>query len=99
MRAAAAAARFRNSLSSAGCPRACPELVEGFVLSLGANLDSLLQTLRFQRNSLLPGRLPLPVLANPGLPALAGGGVASGEGQGSDVGVRDGHLLVRILRD
>jgi hypothetical protein len=47
---------------------------------------------------LFAGGLFLGVFLHPGFPGLAGGGVASGEGQGGDVGIRDRDLIVRILR-
>ncbi len=48
---------------------------------------------------LFAGGFFLPILADPGFPAFAGGGVASGEGESGDVGIRDGNLLRRIFRD
>ena len=40
----------------------------------------------------------LGVFFHPGFPGFAGGSVASGEGQGGDVGVGDGNFFVGILR-
>src|SRR4051794_21498879 len=57
------------------------------------------QLLRRDADVLLPRGLLLVVLLDPRLPALAGGGVAAGEGELGDVGVADAHLLVLVLRD
>ena len=59
----------------------------------------LVEVLRFERDVLFAGGFFLPILADPGFPAFAGGGVASGEGESGDVGIRDGNLLRGIFRD
>ena len=45
------------------------------------------------------GGFLLPIFADPGFPAFAGGGVATAEGEGGDVGIGDGNLLRRILQN
>src|SRR5215472_5564207 len=45
----------------------------------------LLQCFRFQCNIFFSGHLLLPILANPGLKALSGGGIAPRERQRGDV--------------
>ncbi len=40
----------------------------------------------------------LGVFFHPGFPAFAGGSVAAGEGEGGDVGVRDGGFFVGVFR-
>src|SRR6516225_9776774 len=52
----------------------------------------------FEGYVLFAGRLLLPIFADPGFPALAGGSVASAEGEGGDVGVGDGNFLRGVLR-
>ena len=48
---------------------------------------------------MLSGGFLLPIFADPGFPAFAGGSVASGEGEGGDVGIWDGNLLRGTFRD
>src|SRR5271155_1546119 len=52
-----------------------------------------------QSDSLLARSLLLPVPAHPGLKGLTGRGVAPGEGQRGDLGVRDGQLGTLIRRN
>src|SRR5437870_668479 len=57
----------------------------------------LLQRLRLKRNILLPGGFFFGVSLHPRFPALAGGGVAAGEREGGDIGIRNRDFLRRIL--
>src|SRR5216684_3544301 len=54
---------------------------------------SLLQLFGLDRNVLLAFGALFPVFFYPGFVAFAGGGVASGEGDGGDLGIRDGGAL------
>src|ERR1019366_9147568 len=54
----------------------------------------LLQRLGLDGNVLLAFGAFFPVFFHPGFVALAGGGVASGEGDGGDFGIGDGWALV-----
>src|ERR1035441_10233705 len=54
----------------------------------------LLQRLGLDGNVLLASGALFPVFFYPGFVALAGGGVASGEGDGGDFGIGDGWALV-----
>src|ERR1017187_5698226 len=55
---------------------------------------NLLQRLGLEGNVFLALGALLPVFLNPGFVALAGGGGASGEGQGGDFGIGNGGALV-----
>src|ERR1700694_1281780 len=57
----------------------------------------LVQGFGLQRDIGFAGGFFLGVFFHPGFPTFAGGGVASGKGEGSDVGVGDSDVLVGIL--
>src|SRR5271157_727381 len=86
------------------CPRhsSCANSVrciESYTVALMTSQAALLKRLWLQRDVLFAGGLLLPVLADPGFPAFASGGVASSEGQGGDIGIRNRNFLRRILRN
>src|SRR4051812_5299129 len=56
----------------------------------------LIQLLGLDADVLLAGLALFPILAHPGFVALAGGSVASAEGERSDIGIWNIQLLVRI---
>ena len=59
--------------------------------------NDLVELLGLQGDVLFAGGFLLPIFADPGFPAFAGGGVASAEGEGGDVGISDGNFLRRIF--
>src|SRR3954466_4609427 len=60
--------------------------------------SSLVELLGLNADVLFAGLTLLPVLAHPRFVTLAGGSIATAEGERGDIGVRDIQLLVRIRR-
>ena len=57
---------------------------------------SLVQLFGLDADVLLAGLALLPVFAHPSFVTFAGCGIASAEGEGGDIGVRDIQLLIRV---
>jgi hypothetical protein len=61
-------------------------------------IENSVKRLRLQCYVSFAGGFLLSVLLHPGLPTFSGRGVASSEGESSDIGVGDGDFLARVFR-